>query len=245
MTFSTNFSPVNIAVIGASGGIGHAFVEHYTKNADVQCIYATSRSGGVTAGHKVQSLHIDIQNEESLKTAVKKIKPQSLDLCIIATGALHDDDIAPEKKFEALNIEKMQQIFAVNTFGPAMVMKYFIPLMRRDRKSVMAFLSARLGSIGDNRLGGWYSYRASKAGLNMLIKTAAIEMSRRAPEMQIIGLHPGTVNTGLSKPFHNSVPAEKLFSPAYAVTQMDKIMHAVTAADSGRIFAWDGQEITP
>jgi len=137
----------------------------------------------------------------------------------------------------------MKQVFAINTIGPALVAKHFLPLLDRNRRSVFAALSARVGSISDNRLGGWYGYRASKSALNMIIKTLAIELSRRNREAICIGLHPGTVDSRLSAPFQNNVAADKLFAPDLAATQLLEVVDQVRSEQSGRLLAWNGLEI--
>lgn len=141
--------------------------------------------------------------------------------------------------------EAMLDVLRVNTVGPALVAKHFLPLMRRDAKTVFAALSARVGSISDNRLGGWASYRMSKAALNMLIKTISIEHTRRFPQAVVVGLHPGTVDTNLSKPFQRRVPADQLFTTTHSVNQLLQVVDRLTPADTGRCFAWDGQVIEP
>ena len=137
----------------------------------------------------------------------------------------------------------MAQVLAVNTIGPALIAKYFLPLMARDDKAVMAHLSARVGSISDNRMGGWTSYRAAKAAQNMVVKNAAIETARRDKQKIIIGLHPGTVDSRLSAPFQGNVAQDKLFSPAQSAGYLLNVIDAVTPAQSGKVLAWDGAEI--
>ena len=144
-----------------------------------------------------------------------------LDLVIVATGLLHaEDGFGPEKSLRDLDADALARSYAVNTIGPALVAKHFLPLMRRDGKSVFAALSARVGSISDNGVGGWYGYRAAKAALNQMLKTASIEHARRWPEGVVVGLHPGTVDTGLSKPFQRNVADGKLFDAAYSAGAM-------------------------
>ena len=135
------------------------------------------------------------------------------------------------------------KVFSINTLGPALIARYFIPLMKKESASILGFLSARVGSISDNQLGGWYSYRASKAALNMIIKTLSIEVARNNKNAVIVGLHPGTVESNLSNPFQGNVPDGKLFSPEYSVTQMAEVINRLTPNDSGNCFAWDGQRI--
>ena len=144
----------------------------------------------------------------------------------------------------AMSLEAFQKSFMINTFGPAVTAKYFLPLMRRDRKAVFAALSARVGSISDNRIGGWYAYRASKAALNMVLKTLSIEFGRRFKETVIIGMHPGTVDTDLSKPFQGNVPEGKLFSPEFSAKKLLSVIDQAEPRDSGLLFAWDGEKIS-
>ena len=151
----------------------------------------------------------------------------------------------PEKSLRDLDAETMRKVFEVNTIGPALVAKYFIPLMAREGKGVFSALSARVGSVSDNRLGGWHSYRASKTALNMIIKNISIEAARKYKELSVIGLHPGTVDTGLSEPFQSNVSEGKLFSPESSARYLLDVVNGVQASDSGKVFAWDGQEIEP
>ena len=141
--------------------------------------------------------------------------------------------------------EALRRVFEVNAFGPLLVAKHFHRLLRHDHRSVFASLSARVGSISDNRLGGWYAYRASKAAQNMFTKTLSIELGRVAPNAVVIGLHPGTVDTRLSEPFQNAVPEHKLFTPEYSVERLLAVIGAVTSDDTGKVFDFRGEEILP
>ncbi len=235
---------LNVAVIGASGGLGLAFVEHLSAQSNISKIHAFSRSETTFDNVKVESHHIDITSEVSIKDVAESLKNLVLfDIVIVATGFLHDETSSPEKTIRDLSFDNLEKVFAVNTFGPALVAKYFLPLLPRDRRSVFACLSARVGSISDNHLGGWYAYRASKAALNMILKNAAIEMARRYKEACIIGLHPGTVDTSLSQPFQRNVSEGKLFTPEYSSAQLLKVINDVSPGQSGKVFAWDGQEV--
>ena len=166
-------------------------------------------------------------------------------LVIVATGLLHNDNLMPEKGLRDITAKEMKKIFEVNIIGPALVAKHFIPLLPRTGKSIFAALSSRVGSISDNRLGGWHSYRASKAALNMMTKNIAIETARTHKEAAIIGLHPGTVDTNLSSPFQSNVKDGKLFSPEQFADYLLNVIDQASAADTGKILAWDGQEIEP
>jgi NAD(P)-dependent dehydrogenase (short-subunit alcohol dehydrogenase family) len=164
---------------------------------------------------------------------------------IVATGLLHDGELVPEKSLRDLSAEKFLRLFEVNTILPALVGKYFLPKLNRENKSIFAALSARVGSISDNQLGGWYAYRASKAALNMIIKNAAIEIGRQNKQAVIVGLHPGTVDSRLSKPFQSNVADGQLFTPAFSAQKLLEVLETLTQEKSGKCFAWDGQEITP
>ncbi|MEJ2129819.1 MAG: SDR family NAD(P)-dependent oxidoreductase [Woeseiaceae bacterium] len=224
----------NVAVIGASGGIGSALTEYLDAAVYPNHLLAMSRSGG--AG---------IEDESMVKELAKQAAAKGpLDVVIVATGVLHDENgLRPEKRIADWNADKFARSFAVNATGPALVAKHFLPLLRRDTKSVFVALSARVGSIADNRLGGWAAYRASKAALNMLLKTAAIEHRRSHPYSVIAGLHPGTVDTGLSAPFQGNVRPGQLFTPHRAARQITEVIEQLTPADSGGFFAWDGTRI--
>jgi NAD(P)-dependent dehydrogenase (short-subunit alcohol dehydrogenase family) len=143
----------------------------------------------------------------------------------------------------ALDAKALCEVFRINAVGPALIAKHFLPLLRMGHKTVFAALSARVGSISDNRLGGWASYRASKAALNMLLKTLAIEHARRWPDSVVVALHPGTVDTALSKPFSSRLPTERLFAPSQAVGYLLGVIDDLTPAATGDFLAWDGTPI--
>jgi NAD(P)-dependent dehydrogenase (short-subunit alcohol dehydrogenase family) len=166
-------------------------------------------------------------------------------LVIVATGLLHEDGRGPEKAFAELEAAWLARQYAVNAIGPALVAKHFLPLMPRGDRSVFAALSARIGSIGDNRLGGWYGYRAAKAALNQLIRTFAIEERRRNDRSIVVGLHPGTVDTALSKPFQANVRPGTLFTPDRAAMQLLDVIDGLKMTDSGKVFDHEGVEIIP
>jgi NAD(P)-dependent dehydrogenase (short-subunit alcohol dehydrogenase family) len=241
-----NWHPKHCAVIGANGGIGATFISHLLTNDSVESIHCCSRSGisQFTNGKAINHI-LDYDNPESIAAAAAKIKGAGpLDLVIVATGLLHDEKgFGPEKSLRQLDSENLARAYQINAIGPALVSQSFLPLMNKDSKSVFAALSARVGSISDNNIGGWYGYRAAKAGLNQLLRTASIEHARRWPESVVIGLHPGTVDTDLSKPFQRNVADGKLFTAEYATEEMLKVISNVTAADTGKVFAYDGKEV--
>lgn len=237
---------MNIAIIGASGAIGNALLQHYLANENTTEIYVFSRVLIQSDDSRVKAFSLNLIDQNSIEQAVASISPQSLDLIIAATGILHDKSygqLLPEKSLKQLDAEKMAYVFAVNAIGPALLLKYFLPLLKRHSKAVFAALSARVGSISDNRLGGWYSYRSSKSALNMLIKTAAIEYARFNKHVVITGLHPGTVDSEMSKPFQSRVKEGKLFSPKQSAAHLARVLENLEQKDSGKCFGWDGQQI--
>ena len=234
----------NVAVIGASGGIGRAFVDRLIDDPGISTVYAFSRSAMAVPSTKCIWHKIDIENEDSIRQAAESTKEVSLDLVIVAAGILHEGEkLRPETSFKKLNAENMQKVFAINTFGPTLVAKYFLPNLRARHKAVFAALSARVGSISDNRLGGWSSYRASKSALNMFVKTIALEQARRRPQSVVVSLHPGTVATQLSAPFTGRAGNRTVFTPAQSAEFLLEVIDGLTAEDSGGFFAWDGQAI--
>ena len=235
----------NIGIIGASGGIGRAFVELLVGDAGIRQVHAFCRTPLEWAESKVVSHSLDLANEESIEAAASAAASEApLDLVIVATGILHrGDGIKPEKSMRELDSRSMAEVLAVNSIGPSLVAKHFLPKLRRDHKAVFAALSARVGSIGDNRLGGWTAYRMSKAALNMLVKTMAIEQARTAPDSVVVALHPGTVNTELSRPFTGRVPASQLFTPRMAATRLLGVLDKLSSDQTGGFFAYDGARI--
>ena len=218
-------------VIGASGAIGAALLQHLA--ADGRCALALGL-------HRQSKPAVDFDDEASLGQAAAALASQGpFHLIVNATGQLHSDGRMPEKKLGDLGYAQMEAIFRANTFGPALVLRHFSPLLDRQR-AVLAVLSAKVGSIGDNRLGGWYSYRASKAALNMLVKTAAIELRRSQPQAVLVALHPGTVASRLSRPFKGEQIGR---APDLAAAEMLQALDALGPADSGTFVAYDGQRL--
>jgi NAD(P)-dependent dehydrogenase (short-subunit alcohol dehydrogenase family) len=239
-------SGINAVVVGATGGIGSAFVEALMGFETVSRVLALSRSDPGLDTNRVTWVPIDIEDEDSIQVAAEDIRSLvgELHLVVVASGVLHHGEtLQPEKTWRSLSSESLEKAFRINTVGPALVAKHLLPLLAKNRKSTFAALSARVGSISDNRLGGWHSYRASKAALNMLLKTLSIELTRVNPHALCIGLHPGTVDSGLSKPFQGNVPKGKLFSPKLATSHLLTVIDDLTPEQSGKVFAWDGREI--
>lgn len=231
---------MNVAVvIGASGGIGGALETALNEEGAFDTVFGFARSRGGAD-------HLDILDEASIAAAAARVKAAGEpSLVLIATGLLSEGDHGPEKSAADLDADWLARSYAVNAIGPALVAKHFLPILPRTGKPVFAALSARVGSIGDNRLGGWHGYRAAKAALNMLIRNFAIEAKRRNDRSIVVALHPGTVDTALSKPFQTNVPPGKLFDAERAALQLLDVIEGLRPQDTGKHFAWDGEEITP
>ena len=228
-------------VIGATGGIGRAMVEQILASGAFETVWAVSRSGADVAG--APGLAADLEDEAGLARAAEQIgQGAAPTLIVVATGVLHDG-FQPERSLRQLDADHMLRDYRINAIGPALAAKHLLPLMPRDRRAVFAALSARVGSISDNRLGGWHAYRASKAALNMTLRNLAIEMARTHPQTIIAGLHPGTVATDLSAPFQKGVAADKLFDAGYSAARLLAVLDGLSPADSGRVFAWDGARV--
>lgn len=224
-------------IIGASGAIGGALEEALIEEGAHEVVHGFARS---RAGEQ----HLDLLDEASIGAAAAVVaKGPAPTLVVIATGLLHEGERCPERAFKELDAAWLARSYAVNAIGPALVMKHFLPILPRTGTPVLAALSARVGSIADNRLGGWHGYRAAKAALNMLLANAAIEVKRTSPRAIVVGLHPGTVDSALSKPFQANVTPGNLFAPGRAAVQLLDLVEGLKPKDSGKVFAWDGAEI--
>ena len=212
-------------VIGASGGIGAALADALAEE-EAEVV-------------RLSRPELDLTDEATIAAAAARVGTP--DLVVVATGLLHREGRGPEKSIRELDPAWLAEQYAVNAIGPAIVAKHFLPVMPRTGRSVFAVLSARVGSIGDNRLGGWYGYRAAKAALNQLVRTLSIEDKRRNDRGIVVALHPGTVDTRLSQPFRQS--GRDLFRPDRTAVQLLDVIDGLKPADSGRHFAWDGAEI--
>lgn len=230
-------------VFGAGGGIGGALVAQLVASGRYARIYAGSRRPAAPQAGVVP-FACDLTDEASVAGAIANLEGAP-DLVLVASGLLHDpaQGIAPEKTLRHIDPVAMAKLFAINTIGPALIAKHMLPRLPRDRPAVFGVLSARVGSIGDNRLGGWHSYRASKAALNMLIANLAIEMRRTHPQAIIAALHPGTVATDLSAPYRGAVSPDRLFSPDVSAAHLLRTIDGLRPKDSGGLFAWDGERL--
>lgn len=254
--------PFSALVVGASGGLGAAWIERLRAQQGCAAVFASRRSSPqsregidttVAALHAtVLPISLDLEDPASIESAVQTVRETiaqqglpALRRVIVASGLLHAPGLAPEKSLRALDAAALHRLMAVNAIGPALLARQVLPLMPRQGRGVFAAVSARVGSISDNRLGGWYGYRASKAALNQFIRTLAIEWSRTAKESVCVALHPGTVDTELSRPFQGNVPEGRLFTPEQSVDHLEAVLHALGPEHSGRCFAWDGQEVMP
>ncbi|PKQ39806.1 short-chain dehydrogenase [Pseudomonas sp. YY-1] len=230
MTLHSLGSGYKTLVIGASGSLGQAFCQALRADPNCASVRALSRSSAPA---------LDLEAPASIAEAAAALADEGpYQLILHCAGLLHRDGIAPEKSLAAIEADALQAVFQVNALGPALVLRHFLPLL--DKQGAMAMLSAKVGSIGDNRLGGWYAYRASKAALNMLIKTAAIELARSKPKARLLSLHPGTVISPLSQLFRGATaarPAEQ------AAAEMLRVIDALGPEHSGSFHAYDGQPL--
>ncbi|HKL50545.1 MAG TPA: SDR family NAD(P)-dependent oxidoreductase [Wenzhouxiangellaceae bacterium] len=240
-----------VLVQGASRGIGLGLVKALLQDDAEFSVIATCRDPGSAESltaldcDRLSILPLDVTEPCRIEALAGDLKARGvrLSLVINAAGVLHGEGFGPEKKLEDLDLAALEKVFAVNTFGPALLLRALRPLMGREGKTVFAVISARVGSISDNRLGGWYAYRASKAALNQIVRTAGIEFARRNKNAIVAALHPGTTDTGLSAPFQANVPTEKLFSVEQTCEYLLRVIDGLSAEDSGGFFAWDGKLI--
>ncbi|MDB5715395.1 MAG: C-factor [Sphingomonadales bacterium] len=221
-------------VIGATGGIGGAIADELESSGQYAAVVRLSRRSAPP---------VDLTNEATIAAAAAFVRESQapIRLIVVASGLLGNDTVSPEKSLRDLDPTSLAHLFAVNAIGPALIAKHFLPLLPRDGRSVFAALSARVGSIGDNRLGGWYGYRASKAALNQMIHTAAIELARTRPAAICVVLHPGTVATPLSAPFAKN--GLGIQSPLGAAQRIIGVMKGLRAEDSGGFFDHEGRPI--
>ena len=245
---------MNVLIVGANRGIGLGFVRKLLSLPEYHKIYATYRQKdraneliSLENQHqgKAIALQMDITNEEEVSGAIAKIREEvkELHLVINCVGFLHDEKQQPEKSLRHINSENLLLYFEINSIGSVLLAKHLLPLFKHKSRSVFACISAKVGSIGDNGLGGWYGYRASKAALNMFMRNIAIEYGRTSRHTIVAVLHPGTTDTELSKPFQMNVPPHKLFPVERTVTQLLQVIDKLQPSDSGEFFSWDGNRL--
>lgn len=244
----------NALIVGASQGIGLGFVRALLQQPNVTQVFATYRHQDTAGqllelrsqyGDRLTCLQVDITEETQIAQGMQQIKDSvgQLHLAIYCVGVLHAANLAPEKSLRQIDAEKLLYSFQVNSIGAVLLAKHLMPLFNKTERSIFASISAKVGSIGDNRLGGWYGYRASKAALNMFLKTTAIEYSRRCPQTIVVALHPGTTDTRLSQPFQKNVPPGKLFPVEHTVKLLSQVIAGLELKDSGQFFSWDGTQL--
>ena len=239
--------PRTAAVFGSTGGIGRALCAQLLSGGGER-VYAGSRRGAEPVGEGVVPFAFDLTNEESIAAAADLMRDDPPQWVIVASGVLTltdgpGPDRGPERTYKRLSAETMAEVLALNTIGPALVAKHILPLMPRAERFVFAALSARVGSISDNGLGGWHSYRASKAALNMLLKNFALELGRTHKDGVVVGLHPGTVDSALSKPFQKGLPDGQLTEPDQAATNLLGVLAQLGPGESGKVFDFAGVEV--
>jgi NAD(P)-dependent dehydrogenase (short-subunit alcohol dehydrogenase family) len=245
-----------VLIIGAGRGIGLEFVRQFldrevvgTVSRQVTRLYATYRQPDCPLlqlrDPRLQSWSVDITQESQIAEVAQAIvdRGEHLDYVIYCVGVLHTATWQPEKSLRHLNSQQMLEYFQINSIGAALWAKHLQPLYKHPHRSIFACISAKVGSIGDNQLGGWYGYRASKSALNMLVRNISIEYRRTAPSSIVVALHPGTTDTELSQPFQRNVPPEKLFSPERTVQQLLGVIDRLEPKDSGEFFNWDGNSL--
>lgn len=236
--------PCKAVIFGASGGIGGALCRVLADNGSK--VVAVSRSGEAPIHGAITALRGDLEDEGSIAGIAASMTDDPPDMVIVASGVLTlEDGAGPERSYKSIDPGAMMKVLQVNTIGPALVAKYMLPLFAKDQRCLFAAISAKVGSIGDNSMGGWHSYRASKAALNMLIRNFSIEMGRTHKHAVIVGLHPGTVDTRLSQPFQSGLPEGQLMRRRDAAYNLLKVLQQASPDDSGKLLSWNGQEITP
>ena len=247
--------PLQAAIIGANRGIGLGFIRHLLQDSRIGTIYGTYRQAeraqdllqlAQSGSDRLIPVQLDVTQESELAQWSDRLgqQHQHLHLLINCVGVLHDGpDIQPEKSLRQIDSDRLLHYFRINSIPSVLLAKHLMPLFRHQQPSLFASISAKVGSIGDNDLGGWYGYRASKAALNMLMHTTAIEYARRCPQTCVICLHPGTTDTDLSQPFQRNVPPGKLFPVEKTVAQLMEVIETRTLDDSGQFFSWDGRPL--
>jgi NAD(P)-dependent dehydrogenase (short-subunit alcohol dehydrogenase family) len=241
-------------VIGASRGIGLALVEAQLQDPGVSCVIATCRPSSDRGelerlswehGPRLVTRHLDVADESSLKSFASDMSSVDggVDLTIHAAGLLHDSSLSPERSLLECSTENLRKLFEVNSIGPLMVARALLPSLPRSRRFTFAAISAMVGSIGDNRLGGWYGYRASKTALNQFIRTLANESRMKHPRASIVAIHPGTTDTLLSRPFQRNIEEGKLYSPEQSAKRILDVLGSINHEQTGQFFNWDGSII--
>lgn len=232
-------------VTGAGGGIGRALLDRLLKSDRPKRIIAVSRQRFGHDDPRCENLQADVTTPDGLKALAERVNGEPVHLLFNAIGLLHDErhGISPEKRLEDLDAETLSTLFHVNAITPVLLIQTLVDSLKSRHPAIIASLSARVGSIEDNRLGGWYGYRASKAAHNMFLRTAAIELARCNRQAVVLSLHPGTTDTHLSRPFQGRVPEGKLFTPDFVVDRLLAVMDDRRPDESGSFWDWDGKPV--
>lgn len=235
-----------VVVIGAASAIAKALITALLQNPAIHQVIAVCRNTDDSmSDSRLKHIQCDY-SAAGIADIALALKPYagSFTRVFVCTGVLHNAVIQPEKRVEDIAAEQMAEVFRINSIVPALWLQTLLPVLKNSNHCVLTLFSARVGSISDNHKGGWYSYRASKAALNMLIKTAAVEYARRAPGVKLLAFHPGTVDTGLSKPFQKNVPPEKLFTPEFVASRLIEITDQLPVDGTASYLDWAGQTIS-
>lgn len=233
---------MNVLILGVSGGIGQALAKILCDRDVVKSVIGTYHQAKIEfVHHKLTIAMLDVSDEMAVAEFTKKIN--KIDWVINAVGFLSDDEQKPEKTIANFNADSLTRSININTLPTLLLAKYLKPALKKSEYAIFATISAKVGSITDNGLGGWYSYRVSKAALNMAIKTLSIEWKRVLPHCTVAALHPGTTDTDLSKPFQKNVPEQKLFSPKQTANYLLAVIDSLEPAKTGKFWSWDGSEI--
>ena len=232
----------NIAIFGANGTIGSAMLAHYQNESHV---YAFSRSDFDASDSNLDKILLDDYKDKTLAEAASAHENDFFDKIIICIGMLHNENFMPEKRIEDFSEKQFMKTMEINTLIPSLIAKNFYKKLKKDEESILAFLSARVGSITDNRTGGWYSYRASKASLNMMVKNFSIELGRYNKKLVVIGLHPGTVDSHLTQPFQKNLEDLKIFSADFSVSKLSSVIDSLSVENSGKCIDWEGKVVFP
>lgn len=245
--FRLKTPPRHALIVGASGGIGQAMARCLLECPEVERVVGTTRGSHEAVGHpKMVWERLDLEDEASIAALAQNLEGTApFSMIVVASGILHGPELSPERSFKKIDASALSKLLAVNAVGPALVAKHLLGRLERNHRSIFACLGARVGSIGDNRAGGWYSYRASKAALVMTIKTLSIEMRRTHPEAIALALHPGTVRSALSAPFVRPNSPRKTFSPRQSAEKLLGVMDGAGSEQSGQHLAYDGSVIEP
>ena len=244
----------NAFIQSAGGGLGAAIVNILASRPDIGHLFVSARRMDdhphlkrlEANDPRITAVELELLDESSIERAAQRVSATTdrLHLLLTTAGLLHEPGgMQPERALAHVDPENLMRAFAVNATGPLLMAKHFLPLLRHPDRAVVGTVSARVGSISDNRRGGWYAYRASKAAQNMITKTLSIELANRAPNVIVAALHPGTVDTPLSKPFQRNVPPKQLFSAERAAAHMLDVIASLSPKDTGGFFAWDGSPI--